>query len=129
MSAVSLAVYGDYRVTMHSVAHARDRHGQLTSGACPYFIISRIFNHLNFEIPIGGLPYSTIYQILPVNSLEHKEQLYFLDQLQNPTELQVINSGTNSNLNFPRFLKEFWTNLINSLKFHLHMLFLNLNLH
>jgi hypothetical protein len=72
---------------------------------------------------------STIYQILPVNSLEHKEQLYFLDQLQNPTELQVINSGTNSNLNFPRFLKEFWTNLINSLKFHLHMLFLNLNLH
>jgi hypothetical protein len=38
-------------------------------------------------------------QILQVDRLEHKEQLYFLDQVQNPKGLQVINSGINSNLN------------------------------
>jgi hypothetical protein len=32
--------------------------------------------------------------------LEH-EELYFLDQVQNPRGLQVINSGINSNLNLP----------------------------
>jgi hypothetical protein len=46
--------------------------------------------------------------------------------------LQVKNSGTNSNLNFPRILKgfkPFWKNLINSSKFHLHMICLNILLH
>jgi hypothetical protein len=33
--------------------------------------------------------------------LKHKEALYFLDQLQNPTRLHVINSGINLNLNLP----------------------------
>jgi hypothetical protein len=34
------------------------------------------------------------------------EQLYVLDQLQNLYGLQVTNSGTNSNLNLPKILKE-----------------------
>jgi hypothetical protein len=42
---------------------------------------------------------SKIYQTFQDDSFKHKEQLYFLDQLQNPTLLQVINFGTNSNLN------------------------------
>jgi hypothetical protein len=33
--------------------------------------------------------------------LKHEEQLYFLDQLQNSSELHVTNSGTNLNLNPP----------------------------
>jgi hypothetical protein len=74
--------------------------GRLTSGPRPYFIISRIFNHLNFKIRIGTFPLSKIHQIIPVDRLKHKEQLYFLDQHQNPSGLQVTNSGTNSNFNF-----------------------------
>jgi hypothetical protein len=35
------------------------------------------------------------------DSLKHKEQLSFLTQLKIPSGLQVINSGTNSNLNLP----------------------------
>jgi hypothetical protein len=42
-----------------------------------------------------------IRQILLVDSMKHKEQLYFLAQLQIPLGFQVINSGTNSNLNLP----------------------------
>jgi hypothetical protein len=38
---------------------------------------------------------------LYIDSLKHKEKLYFLDQLQNPTVLQVTNFRTNSNLNLP----------------------------
>jgi hypothetical protein len=48
---------------------------------------------------------SKICPILSVDSLEHKEKLYFLDQHQNPNGLHVINSRTNSNLNLPRILK------------------------
>jgi hypothetical protein len=33
--------------------------------------------------------------------LKYKEELYVLDQLQNLEGLQVINSGTNSNMNLP----------------------------
>jgi hypothetical protein len=72
-----------------------------------------------------------IGQILQVDRMKYREQLYFLDQLQNPTQLQVINSGTNSNLTLPSILKGYKTfckNLINSLKFHLHMIYLDMNL-
>jgi hypothetical protein len=48
---------------------------------------------------------SKILQTLQVDSLDHREQLYFLIQPQIPSELQVTNSGTNSNLNLPRILK------------------------
>jgi hypothetical protein len=48
---------------------------------------------------------SKICPILSVDSLEHKEKLYFLDQHQNSNGLHVINSRTNSNLNLPRILK------------------------
>jgi predicted transcriptional regulator len=42
---------------------------------------------------------SKIPQILQVDILKHREKLYLLDQLQNTTVLQVINSEINSNLN------------------------------
>jgi hypothetical protein len=75
---------------------------------------------------------SKILQLLQFDILKHTEKLYFLYQFQNPTWLQVINSRPNSNLNLPWILKEFkpfWKSLINSLKFHLHLLQLNMNLH
>jgi hypothetical protein len=37
---------------------------------------------------------SKIHQMLHEDSWEHKEQLFFLAQLQIPNVLQVINSGT-----------------------------------
>jgi hypothetical protein len=47
-------------VSPHAVSHARERpvkrHVQLTSGPRLHFIISKIFNHLNFKIRIGDLP-------------------------------------------------------------------------
>jgi hypothetical protein len=66
-----------------------------------------------------------------VDNLRHKEQLYFLEWLQIPSGLQVTNSRTNSNLNLPWLLKgckPFWKNLINSIKFHHHIIYLNMNL-
>jgi hypothetical protein len=40
-------------------------------------------------------------QILQVDSLKHKEQIYILDKLKIPLGLHVTNSGINSNLNVP----------------------------
>jgi hypothetical protein len=47
------------------------------------------------------LPMSKLHQFLQVNSLNHKEQLSFLAQLQIPSQFQVTISGTNLNLNLP----------------------------
>jgi hypothetical protein len=73
---------------------------QLTSGSSSilYFQSFSISPTLKLEL-LSFLMYK-ILQILQVGSLKHKAQLYILDQLQNPIGLQVINSGTNSNLNF-----------------------------
>jgi hypothetical protein len=75
---------------------------------------------------------SKFLEILQVDFLKHREWLFFLDKLQNPKGLQVINSGINSNLNLPWILKEFkpfYKNLINSLKFHPHIIYMNMDLH
>jgi hypothetical protein len=72
-----------------------------------------------------------IHQPSQGDSLKHKKQLSLLAQLQIHSGFQVTNSGTNSNLNLPLILKgftHFWKNMINSLKFHLHMIYLNMNL-
>jgi hypothetical protein len=69
---------------------------------------------------------------LHTHILKQKEKLYFLDQLKNTSGLHVTNSITNSNLNLPLILKgfkPFWKNLINSLKFHLLIIYLNMNLY
>jgi hypothetical protein len=71
-------------------------------------------------------------QIFQVSFLKYKEQLFFLDQLQNHKGLQVINFGINSNSNLPWNLKRFkpfCKNLINFLNFHPQMIYLNMNLH
>jgi hypothetical protein len=75
---------------------------------------------------------SIIRQTLDRDSMKDREQLSFLSQLQIPSGLQVKNSGTNSILNLPQILKgfkAFWKNLINSSKFHLHVIYLNIILH
>jgi hypothetical protein len=74
---------------------------------------------------------SKLHQFLQIDRLKHKEKLSFLAQLQIPLGFQVTISGTNSNLNLPlilKGLKPFWKNLINSLKFHPHMVFTKVNL-
>jgi hypothetical protein len=76
-------------------------------------------------------PRSKIIQTLHDVFFEHDEQLYELVQLQIPSIIHVINFGTNYNLNFPQILKGFkpcWKNLVNSLKFYLYVIFINLNL-
>jgi hypothetical protein len=62
---------------------------------------------------------------------EPNEQCLSLAQLQISDEFHVINFGTNSNLNLPCILKgfkPFVTNLENSLKIYLEVIFLNMNL-
>jgi hypoxanthine-guanine phosphoribosyltransferase len=62
---------------------------------------------------------------------EPNEQRLSLAQLQISDEFHVINFGTNSNLNLPCILKgfkPFGTNLVNSLKIYLEVIFLNMNL-
>jgi hypothetical protein len=74
---------------------------RLTSGSRPF---SNFLRFLNTQILIFELVTfltSKFCQILQVGSLEHKEQLYCLDQLQNAKGLKVMNSGINSNLNLP----------------------------
>jgi hypothetical protein len=46
-----------------------------------------------------SFPMFKIRQTLDRDSLNHKEQLSFLYQLEIPSGLQVENSGTNSKLN------------------------------
>jgi hypothetical protein len=121
-----------------SCAHAGDwcelskRPLRLTSGpgSILYFQSFSIIQTLKFKL----VPFlmSKIGQILQVDGLTHREELYFLDQLQNLIGLQVINFGTNSNLHVPWILKgykTFYKNLINSLKFHLYMIYMDMNLY
>jgi hypothetical protein len=66
------------------------------------------------------------------DSLKHNEELSFLSQLQIPSGLQVKNSETKQILNLTlilKGLKPFGKNLINSLKFHLLRIYLNIILH
>jgi hypothetical protein len=98
---------------------------RLTTGhvSISYFQSFSITWSLKFELV--SLPMSKILQILQIDSLRDKKELYFLDQLQNPIVLRGINYGTHSNSNIPWILKgskPFWKNMINSLKFHLHMI-------
>jgi hypothetical protein len=93
---------GHRRVAEH-LSHTRKASDQesfkqrqrLTSGSQP-FSKTQI---LIFELVTFLL--SKFHQILQVDNMENKEQFYCLEQLRNPKGLQVINSGINSNLNFP----------------------------
>jgi hypothetical protein len=67
--------------------------------ALPFKFFSKSAQILKFKMMV--FPMSKIHLSVQVDSLKHKEVLYFLDQLQNPKGLKVINSGTNSNLNLP----------------------------
>jgi hypothetical protein len=70
-----------------------------------------------------------IHQNLHRDSLKYKEQLSLLSQLIISPEFKVINPRTNSKLNLPwifKGLKPFWKNLINSLKFHVYGIYLNI---
>jgi hypothetical protein len=108
-------VYGHHHVTTRGVARVRWRPAravkwqlQLTSG--PRLLFHNFKDFLitqTLKYELVTFPLSKILQIMPVDSLKYKEQLYFLDQLKNPSGLHVINSGTNSNLNLPKILKKF----------------------
>jgi hypothetical protein len=70
-----------------------------------------------------------IHQNLHRDSLKYKEQLSLLSQLRISPKFKVINSRTNSKLNLPWIFKgpkPFWKNLINSLKFHVYWIYLNI---
>jgi hypothetical protein len=99
-------------------------------GSISYFHSFSITRALKFQFV--SFLMSKILEILQGDSLKHMEQLYLLAQLQTCSTCQVTNSITNSNLNLPWILKgfkPFMKNLLNSLKFHLQMLYLNINLH
>jgi hypothetical protein len=69
---------GGHVVTRHRVAY---------NWAQLYFVFSKLFNHLNFKIGIDVLTDVQNSLNFVVLSMKDKEQLYFLDQLQNPKGL------------------------------------------
>jgi hypothetical protein len=77
------------------------RRGPLASGPSHLNFFLNFEISTNFEIQNEGLLTSKITEILQVNLLKYKEQLYFLDQVQIPSRLHVTNSGTISSLNLP----------------------------
>jgi hypothetical protein len=72
-----------------------------------FFDFSRFSNTQILKSEMVTLMMSKFLQILQVDCLGHKEQLLFVEQLQNTKVLHVINSGINSNLNIPWILKGF----------------------
>jgi hypothetical protein len=133
--------YGHHRVTAHGVACTctctSDRCEpfkcplRLTSGPWLFSDFSRFSILQTLKSKSVTFPMSKLSHFLLVDSLKHKEQLSFLAQLQIPSGFQVTISGRNSNLNLPCILegfKPFWKNMINSLKFPLHMIFIKVNL-
>jgi hypothetical protein len=98
-----------YNITTRGVAraHTGDRRKpfkrqlRLRSGPWPLFDFSRFSNTHTLKPEMVTFLMSIFLQILHIDCLKHKEQFFFLDQLQNPKESQVINSGINSNLNLP----------------------------
>jgi hypothetical protein len=73
----------------------------LTCGPWPFSDFLRFSNTQILIFELGNFLMSKFHQILQVGSLEHKEQLHVLDQLQNVKGLQVIISRINSILNLP----------------------------
>jgi hypothetical protein len=67
---------------------------RLTGGPQHFFYLSRFSNTHNLIFEFVTFLMSKIHQMLHEDSWEHKEQLFFLAQLQIPKVLQVINSGT-----------------------------------
>jgi hypothetical protein len=80
---------------------------RLTSGPQHFLDLSRFSNTHTLIFELVTFLMSKFHQTGQVNRLEHKEQLHFLYQVQNPKGLQVINFGINSNLNLPLILKGF----------------------
>jgi hypothetical protein len=74
---------------------------EIDKWALTFFLFFKIFKHPNLKFEMVTFLMSKFLQILQVDCLKHREQLYLLDQLQNPKGLHVINSGINSNLNLP----------------------------
>jgi hypothetical protein len=99
----------------HAVSRPRARltGASRLSGCCGWqvaralFWFFKIFTLPNFEIQIIDLPDVQIHQILHRDSWKHKEQLFFLAQLQIPSEFQVNFFETNLNLNLTWILKGF----------------------
>jgi hypothetical protein len=85
----------------------------------------------NCEFESGDFPRSKFFQTLYEDTFGYDEHLSQLGRLQIPNRIQVINFGTNSNLNPPRILKGFkprGKKLVNSLKFYLDLIFPTVNL-
>jgi hypothetical protein len=74
---------------------------RLTSGPRLFSDFSRFSIFQIFKSKSVTFPLSKLRQYLQVDRLKHKEQLFFLSQLQIPLGFQVTISGTNSNLNLP----------------------------
>jgi hypothetical protein len=132
----SLATYGDHRITVHGVTRRRATCAAgYAASATDKWAPAPFHNFNDFQSSklwnLKRWPFSCLkFKILWGDCLKDKEQLHFLSQLQIPSGFQVINFGTNSNLNLPWILKgfkHFSKNLINSLKFYIHMIYLNMN--
>jgi hypothetical protein len=104
-------------------------HWQVGPAHLNFSWILNLLQILKFEIE--AIPLSKNCQTLQGDRFEHEEQLSDLAQQQNPSGFSIINSGINSNLNVPWILKgfkPFGKKLVNSLKFYLEVIFMNVNL-
>jgi hypothetical protein len=97
--------------------------------------IKRFFQYLktilNLKFNYTTFPTFKNVQTLHEATFEHCEQLYRLSQLQIPNGFHVTKFGTKSNLNLPWILSRCQTcgkNLVNSLKFYLDLIFIDVNL-
>jgi hypothetical protein len=86
---------------------ATARVGEADRRALAYFrFFSRFSNNQILKSKMVAFLLSNVHQNLNRDILKHNEQLSFLSQLRIPSEFKVINSRTNSKLNFPEFLKD-----------------------
>jgi hypothetical protein len=117
------------RAPVASVRAAAERCWTLTSGPSAILNFQQFSITQTLKFQTVTFPMFKIHQNLHRDSLKYREQLSLLSQLRISPEFKVINSITNSKSNFPyifKGLKPFWKNLINSLKFHVYWIYLNI---
>jgi hypothetical protein len=124
---------GMWRMTCPAVSVRRARVEEMTTDrwARLYFVISMLFNHPNIEIQIGVLPDVQNSQNVSGREFETQGETLLFGPTSKSNWIAYYKFWNKFKFEFSRILKGYKTfckNLINSLKFHLHMVYLNMNL-
>jgi hypothetical protein len=96
-----------------------------------YFVISKLFNHPTFEIQIGVLTDVQNFQKVSGREFETQRETLLFGPTSKSNWIAYYKFWNKFKFEFSRILKGYKTfrkNLVNSLKFHLHMVYLNMNL-